>query len=108
MVATGAVLFMVKRRTKHLGEFGRATARVYGLIESLNVAAIAGLALACIGYLWANRLVPVELAHRHDWELATSLACGCWRWCTRCTARPPGPGTSNWARWPRCVCCCRC
>jgi len=71
MVATGAVLFMVKRRTKHLGEFGRATARVYGLIESLNVAAIAGLALACIGYLWANRLVPVELAHRHDWELAT-------------------------------------
>ncbi len=71
MVATGAVLFMVKRRTKHLGEFGRATVRVYGLIESLNVAAIAGLALACIGYLWANRLVPVELAHRHDWELAT-------------------------------------
>lgn len=71
MVATGAVLFMVKRRSKHLGEFGRATARVYGLIESLNVAAIAGLVLACIGYLWANRLVPVELAHRHDWELAT-------------------------------------
>lgn len=70
MIATGALLFVVKRRTKHLGEFGAATARVYGLIERLNVAAIAGLPLACTGYLWANRLVPVELAHRHDWELA--------------------------------------
>jgi hypothetical protein len=61
---------MVKRRGKHLGEFGAATARVYRLIEGMNVAAIAGLGLACIGYLWANRLVPVGLAHRDDWELA--------------------------------------
>lgn len=70
MIATGAMLFVVKRRSKHLGEFGAATARVYSLIERLNVAAIVGLPLACIGYLWANRLVPVGLAHRHDWELA--------------------------------------
>lgn len=70
MAATGAILFMVKRRGKHLGEFGAATARVYRLIEGMNVAAIAGLGLACIGYLWANRLVPVGLAHRDDWELA--------------------------------------
>ena len=61
---------MVKRRSRHQGEFGRATARVYRWIEALNVAAIAGLALACIGYLWANRLLPLELAHRHDGELA--------------------------------------
>ncbi|MEG2050342.1 MAG: PepSY domain-containing protein, partial [Comamonas sp.] len=58
-----------KRRHKHLGEFGPATARVYRLVEGLNVAAIAGLAVACIGYLWANRLLPLELAHRHDREL---------------------------------------
>ena len=70
MMATGAILFMVKRRDRHLGEFGAATARVYRLIEGLNVAAIAGLGLACIAYLWANRLVPVGLAHRDDWELA--------------------------------------
>ncbi|MEG0051823.1 MAG: PepSY-associated TM helix domain-containing protein [Comamonas sp.] len=70
MVASGAILFMVKRRSKHEGEFGAATAGVYGLIESLNVAAIAGLMLACVGYLWGNRLIPVELAHRRDWELA--------------------------------------
>lgn len=70
MMATGAILFMVKRRSRHQGEFGSATARVYRLIEGLNVAAIAGLGLGCIGYLWANRLVPVGLAHRDDWELA--------------------------------------
>ncbi|MBN9324696.1 MAG: PepSY domain-containing protein, partial [Delftia acidovorans] len=64
MMATGAILFMVKRRSRHQGEFGSATARVYRLVEGLNVAAIAGLGLGCIGYLWANRLVPVGLAHR--------------------------------------------
>ena len=73
MMATGAILFMVKRRERHLGrhwgEFGTATARVYRLIEGLNVAAIAGLGVACIAYLWANRLVPVSVAHRDDWEL---------------------------------------
>ncbi len=70
MMATGAILFVVKRRHKHLGEFGGATARVYALIEAANVAAIAGLGTACIGFLWANRLVPPGLAHRDDWELA--------------------------------------
>ncbi|RKJ99302.1 PepSY-associated TM helix domain-containing protein [Alicycliphilus denitrificans] len=70
MMATGAILFMVKRRDRHLGEFGAATARMYRLIEGLNVAAIAGLGVACVGYLWANRLVPVGLAHRSGWELA--------------------------------------
>ena len=70
MMATGAILFVVKRRAKHLGEFGQFTSKVYRLIEGLNVAAIAGLALACVAYLWANRLVPVGLAHRDDLELA--------------------------------------
>lgn len=70
MMATGAILFIVKRRSRHLGEFGSATARVYRLIEAANVAAIAGLGLACISFLWANRLVPLGLAHRDDWELA--------------------------------------
>jgi uncharacterized iron-regulated membrane protein len=70
MMATGAILFIVKRRPRHLGEFGGATARVYRLIEAANVAAIAGLGVACIGFLWANRLVPPGLAQRDDWELA--------------------------------------
>ncbi len=61
MMAAGVVLFIVKRRKRALGEFGRATPYAYRGIEALNVAAIAGLAIACVGYLWLNRLVPMEL-----------------------------------------------
>ncbi|MCT9809978.1 PepSY domain-containing protein [Acidovorax sp. Be4] len=88
MMATGAMLFIVKRRPRHLGEFGAATARVYGLIEAANVAAIAGLGLACIGYLWGNRLVPLGIAHRDDWELAVFF--GVWGLAlVHALARPP-------------------
>lgn len=69
MMGTGAVLFMVKRRAKLGHEFGAATARMYRLIEGLNVAALAGLAVACIGFFWANRLLPVALENRALWEL---------------------------------------
>ncbi|MFZ4873503.1 PepSY-associated TM helix domain-containing protein [Janthinobacterium sp. Mn2066] len=69
MMGTGAILFMVKRRQKAGGEFGSATERVYRMIECLNVAAIAGLAVACIGYLWANRLIPVGIEQRAGWEV---------------------------------------
>jgi uncharacterized iron-regulated membrane protein len=74
MMGSGAVLFMVKRRNRHLGEFGGATARVYRLVEALNLAAIAGLAIACVGYLWANRLLPVGLEHRAQRELQVFFA----------------------------------
>jgi hypothetical protein len=88
MMATGAILFVVKRRAKHLGEFGSATAAVYRLIEGLNVAAVAGLAVACIGFLWANRLVPLGLPHRDDWELAVFF--GLWALAVlHAWARPP-------------------
>lgn len=69
MMGTGAVLFMVKRRAKLGNEFGAATARMYRLFEGLNVAALAGLAVACIGFFWANRLLPVTLEQRALWEL---------------------------------------
>ncbi len=74
MMATGAILFMVKRRGKHQGEFGGATASVYRLIEGMNVAAIAGLAVACVAFLWGNRVIPVQWTHRGDWELGAFFA----------------------------------
>jgi uncharacterized iron-regulated membrane protein len=70
MMATGAVLFMVKRRQKSLNEFGAGTQRVYRIIDVLNVATVAGLSLACIGFLWSNRLLPHDLVERHEWEVA--------------------------------------
>ena len=69
MMGTGAVLFMVKRRAKLGNEFGAATARMYRLFDGLNVAALAGLAVACIGYFWANRVLPIALENRALWEL---------------------------------------
>lgn len=66
MVATGLVLWVVKRlpqRRKQGSHFG------HHLVERLNVATIAGLPLAIAAYFWANRLLPVEMAGRADWEI---------------------------------------
>lgn len=69
MMATGVILFTVKRRQKSLGEFGAQTARVYRSIEVINIATVAGLMTACIAYLWLNRLLPLELTQRAEWEI---------------------------------------
>lgn len=74
MVATGTLLFSVKRRKRNEAEFGAATARVYRCIEALNVASLAGAAVACIAYLYANRLIPAELENRAAWEIRAFLA----------------------------------
>lgn len=73
MIATGLVLFTVKRRRRPDAE-GAVAAAFYRLAEPLNVAVVAGLTLSCIGMLWANRLLPVELAQRGDWEVRVFFA----------------------------------
>ena len=67
MVATGLVLWTEKRRAKLAGQrhFG------FWLVERLNIGAVAGLPLAMTGFLWANRLLPIGMAHRADWEVHT-------------------------------------
>lgn len=74
MIGTGLLLFSVKRRTRMGGEFGAASALVYRIIDRLHVAAIPGLAVACVAYLWGNRLLPTGLPERHEWELALFFA----------------------------------
>ncbi|CAD5106410.1 PepSY-associated TM helix domain-containing protein [Zestomonas carbonaria] len=68
MIATGLVLFTVKRRRRHDSE-GVFGALLYHAAERLNVAVVAGLTVACVAFLWANRLLPVELAQRGGWEV---------------------------------------
>ncbi|MDD0842480.1 PepSY-associated TM helix domain-containing protein [Pseudomonas sp. Gutcm_11s] len=68
MIATGLVLFTVKRRRRPDAE-GALAARMHANAERVNIAAIAGLGIACVGMLWANRLLPVELADRAGWEV---------------------------------------
>ncbi|MFV0455390.1 MAG: PepSY-associated TM helix domain-containing protein [Pseudomonas sp.] len=64
MIATGLVHYTVKQRRQAKGS--RHFLRV---AESLNVATVAGLSLACGALLWANRLLPVELVGRGEWEV---------------------------------------
>ncbi len=68
MIATGLLHFCIKRRRKY-AEQSAASQRFHRLVESLNLTVVVGLSLACIGLLWANRLLPVQLAQRGEWEV---------------------------------------
>ncbi|MBV1961370.1 MAG: PepSY domain-containing protein [Immundisolibacteraceae bacterium] len=69
MIATGCILWAVKRhtRTEQSGHQPRGLL----LVERLNVATFVGLPVAIAAYFWANRLLPVTMAHRADWEVNT-------------------------------------
>lgn len=67
MIATGLVLFTVKRRRRHDQE-GLAGALLYRAAERLNITVVAGLSVACVAMLWANRLLPADLPQRSGWE----------------------------------------
>ncbi len=73
MMAAGTLLFSIKRRIKSQREFGAATASIYRGIEALNIACIVGIGIACIAYFYANRLLPVELQARAQWEIRSFL-----------------------------------
>lgn len=89
MVATGMVLWAVKRRQT-------VTRPGIGLllVERGNVACVAGLSVAVAGFLLANRLLPADLAQRTQWEVdcffiawgAAALVSACLpparAWCT--------------------------
>ena len=69
MVASGLVMWVVKRREKlpdpsrpHLG---------FRVVERLNVAVLAGFPLGIACMFWANRLLPVGMTGRADWEINT-------------------------------------
>jgi len=75
MIGTGLVLWTVKRRRQHLGAGLEAREHVgLRLVENLNVATIAGLPLAVAAYFWANRLLPLQMADRPEWEIHSLFA----------------------------------
>ncbi|MFC4256803.1 PepSY-associated TM helix domain-containing protein [Croceibacterium xixiisoli] len=59
LIATGLLLWTVKRGP----ESGK------GLVAALNLATIAGLPMAIAAYFAANRLLPVDLTERGEWEI---------------------------------------
>ena len=72
MVGTGLVMWTVKRRQK-LGDPARPHFG-FRLVEKLNIASIAGLSVAMAGFLWGNRLLPLEMAGRTAWEVHVFFA----------------------------------
>ncbi|MEM6947114.1 MAG: PepSY-associated TM helix domain-containing protein [Pseudomonadota bacterium] len=69
MIATGLVLWTKKRRQKLRGD--AVAERNLVLIERLNVGVVAGLVIAIGAYFYANRLLPLGMADRAEWELHT-------------------------------------
>ncbi|MET3725980.1 PepSY-associated TM helix domain-containing protein [Sphingomonas trueperi] len=67
MVASGLVLWTVKRREKlpdpQRPHFG------FRMVERLNVATIGGFPLGIACMFWANRLLPVGMQARAEWEV---------------------------------------
>ncbi|MFN7154169.1 MAG: PepSY-associated TM helix domain-containing protein [Acidovorax sp.] len=72
MVGTGLVMWTVKRRQK----LGNPARPHFGfiLVEKLNIASIAGLSIAMAGFLWGNRLLPLNMAERTAWEVHVFFA----------------------------------
>jgi uncharacterized iron-regulated membrane protein len=106
VIGTGLVMWLGKRQLKH-AKSGHMPVELR-LVEVLNIASMSGLLLGVAAFFWANRLLPVTLQGRADWEvnaffLAWALALA------HAVLRPgAGPGASSWrwARWPSP--CCRC
>ncbi|MEM7480018.1 MAG: PepSY-associated TM helix domain-containing protein [Acidobacteriota bacterium] len=67
MIGTGLVQWTARRRKRlpdpERPHFG------FRLVERLNISAIAGLGAALAGYFLANRLLPLALPARSDWEV---------------------------------------
>lgn len=90
MVATGLVLWAVKRRQR-IEKTRQAPSLSLRLVERLNVAAVAGLPLAVAAYFWANRLLPLHLADRASWEMHVLFATWALAF-AHAAARPPQRG----------------
>lgn len=67
MVASGLILWSVKRRARQLKQ--PQPSRGFMLVERLNAGTLVGLPIGIAVYFWANRLLPLEMADRADWEL---------------------------------------
>lgn len=87
LVATGLIMWTVKRRKRQESRYGVGRSGAgHWIVERLNVAAIVGFPIALAGMLWANRLLPIDLPSRGDrevnvvfvvWALCLLHACLC-------------------------------
>ncbi|WP_458072351.1 PepSY-associated TM helix domain-containing protein [Rhodanobacter sp. BL-MT-08] len=71
MLATAAQVWIEKRQ-RQAEKAGLRSG--YGLVRRLSVAVIAGMPLASVALLWANRLLPDNLTARAAWEAQSFYA----------------------------------
>lgn len=69
MIATGLVLWVSKRRKKQAGNLS------FRLTDNLNVACIVGLPSAIAAFFLANRLLPLDMLNRAEWEIHLLFIC---------------------------------
>ncbi|MEM6818126.1 MAG: PepSY-associated TM helix domain-containing protein [Pseudomonadota bacterium] len=66
MVATGAVYWTAKRRKKAVDQ---KQSRGFRFVEIMNIGTIMGVLIGVAGFFWANRLLPVGMEDRAEWEV---------------------------------------
>lgn len=86
MIATGMILWSIKRRPAQLKKAGGPDLG-YRLVESLNLGTVIGLPIAIAAYFWANRLLPMDMANRAQWEVHTMFLV--WLACLLCPLLRP-------------------
>jgi uncharacterized iron-regulated membrane protein len=67
MIGTGLLLWSAKRKAQ-LANNGRPSLGV-AAIDILNLGTMIGLPIAIAAYLWANRLLPLGMKGRGEWEV---------------------------------------
>lgn len=67
-VGSGMILWVVKRRER------APLSLANRIVERLNVGVIVGVPIGCVAFLWANRLLPLDLAERAQQEVNIALA----------------------------------
>ncbi|QDR82983.1 PepSY-associated TM helix domain-containing protein [Sporomusa termitida] len=68
MIAAGLIFFTVKRRNRY-SRSNATTQMLYRAIEALNITTVTGIIIACLAFLWSNRLLPPGLKDRADAEI---------------------------------------
>jgi uncharacterized iron-regulated membrane protein len=68
MIGTGLLLWANTRRTRLLAAKQPLHFGIW-LVDRLNVGTIVGMPIAIAAYFWANRLLPVTLTARAEWEV---------------------------------------
>ncbi|MEW5309747.1 MAG: hypothetical protein WDW38_001609 [Sanguina aurantia] len=66
VMLASATQVWIKKRARQADAAGLRSG--YGLVRALNVGVVAGMPLASLALLWANRLLPDTLATRGDVE----------------------------------------